>query len=577
MANLRLNLDPRPLEGGAIRAEQSLEGVKSSAFRAESAVDRLGRGISRGSRRLSATTSANRNFGRSVQNVSFQLGDFATQVGSGTAASVALGQQMPQLLGGFGVLGAAMGAVVAIAVPLSNVLFKMTAGAIDLSAAFPVLAGAFSGVSSIAETFDKVVGFAVENLERVVFIAGTAAALFAGKFVVGFVAAKLATMSLAGALTFLRGALIRTGFGALIVGAGELVYQFSRLVRGAGGFGEAMSILKDVAVEAMGRIGDVMEGLKHTFASAAAFLEATFIRAINSIIGGFMEMTWQVAEGLNALFNTDRFSGAKLGGITQSLTLAARDAQGRSDTAAASASAAFGRATAPMESMERLKNVLAEVDAEYKKVAVSSDKAGKKGKGAADKAAKAAKKAASAAKKLAEATAKVWEQFKQAGGSAIDRLIDGTATLKEALIDVIKELGRAILKKNLLSRIQGTTASDSVGTMLFKGLFSGFFDGGGTIGMGQYGVVGENGPEIVRSTSRGSVVTSRADTARMMGGSQNVKVQVSVSVDDKGALRAYVQNVSTSAAKGAAGAAVQQVKGSLKAWNDLLDQDGALA
>ena len=52
----------------------------------------------------------------------------------------------------------------------------------------------------------------------------------------------------------LRGALIRTGIGALIVGAGELVFQFTRLVSGAGGFGNAMGLLKDVVVEVWERI-----------------------------------------------------------------------------------------------------------------------------------------------------------------------------------------------------------------------------------------------------------------------------------------------------------------------------------
>ena len=54
---------------------------------------------------------------------------------------------------------------------------------------------------------------------------------------------------LATALVILRGALIRTGIGALIVGAGELVYQFSKLVEGAGGFGAALGLLKDLASE----------------------------------------------------------------------------------------------------------------------------------------------------------------------------------------------------------------------------------------------------------------------------------------------------------------------------------------
>ena len=54
-----------------------------------------------------------------IQNLSFQVQDFAVQVANGTAASTALGQQLPQLLGGFGALGAVIGAVVAVGVPLA--------------------------------------------------------------------------------------------------------------------------------------------------------------------------------------------------------------------------------------------------------------------------------------------------------------------------------------------------------------------------------------------------------------------------------------------------------------------------
>lgn len=60
-----------------------------------------------------------------IQNVAFQVGDFATQVGAGTSASIALGQQLPQLLGGFGALGAVLGAVVAVAVPLGAAFLGM--------------------------------------------------------------------------------------------------------------------------------------------------------------------------------------------------------------------------------------------------------------------------------------------------------------------------------------------------------------------------------------------------------------------------------------------------------------------
>ena len=59
-----------------------------------------------------------------IQNTAFQLGDFAVQVGAGTSVIQAMGQQFPQLLGGFGVLGAVMGAVVAVAVPLGAAIFS---------------------------------------------------------------------------------------------------------------------------------------------------------------------------------------------------------------------------------------------------------------------------------------------------------------------------------------------------------------------------------------------------------------------------------------------------------------------
>ena len=59
---------------------------------------------------------------------------------------------------------------------------------------------------------------------------------FAGRFVVAIGAAALGISGLSLSLTVLKGALVRTGIGALIVGAGELVYRFSKLVEGAGGW-----------------------------------------------------------------------------------------------------------------------------------------------------------------------------------------------------------------------------------------------------------------------------------------------------------------------------------------------------
>jgi hypothetical protein len=59
-----------------------------------------------------------------VQNAAYQIGDLAVQIGAGTAASVALGQQLPQLIGGFGMMGAVIGALVAVGVPALAYAFQ---------------------------------------------------------------------------------------------------------------------------------------------------------------------------------------------------------------------------------------------------------------------------------------------------------------------------------------------------------------------------------------------------------------------------------------------------------------------
>ncbi|MCU0909795.1 MAG: hypothetical protein MUE98_00180 [Rhodobacteraceae bacterium] len=68
--------------------------------------------------------TAARNMAPQIQNAAFQVGDFAVQVAGGTSATRALAQQLPQLLGGFGVLGAVVGAAVAVLVPLAGRLFE---------------------------------------------------------------------------------------------------------------------------------------------------------------------------------------------------------------------------------------------------------------------------------------------------------------------------------------------------------------------------------------------------------------------------------------------------------------------
>lgn len=88
--------------------------------------------LGRSSRRLAQAGRSQAAYRGQIQNTAFQIQDLATQISAGTAASVALGQQLPQLLGGFGALGAVIGAVVAIGVPLAASFIKTELQASDL-------------------------------------------------------------------------------------------------------------------------------------------------------------------------------------------------------------------------------------------------------------------------------------------------------------------------------------------------------------------------------------------------------------------------------------------------------------
>jgi hypothetical protein len=243
-------------------AVAGFERVRRAANENATAFNQASRTVGNHSRQLSRQVRGNNAFGRSVQNMSFQVGDFATQVGAGTSASVALGQQLPQLLGGFGILGAAMGAVVAIGVPLVRVLTDVQKGGKDLSPILGNLAplarelgSALSVAKDIAVDFAETV---INNMDRLLTTAGTVAAFFAGKWVAGIIIAKAATFSFVGALTALKWALVRTGFGIVIVAAGELVYQFSRLVTASGGFGKAFGIVISTAKVLFASLGPFM-------------------------------------------------------------------------------------------------------------------------------------------------------------------------------------------------------------------------------------------------------------------------------------------------------------------------------
>ena len=123
-----------------------------------------------------------------------------------------------------------------------------------------------------------------DNLGRLATYAATFAGIMAGRWVAGLAAAALSVRRLATGLVILRGALIRTGIGALIIGAGELVFQFSRLVQGAGGFGAALGLLSDLAREVWNRIGLGVDAVVASLTASWSGITATVAEAMQGAL-----------------------------------------------------------------------------------------------------------------------------------------------------------------------------------------------------------------------------------------------------------------------------------------------------
>lgn len=98
---------------GAATAAKQLDNFAASATKAEAATDKMTPAV----KEATATTP---KFGSAVTNVSYQLQDFIVQVSSGQSALLAFSQQAPQLLSGFGALGAVLG----IAAATTSVLYN---------------------------------------------------------------------------------------------------------------------------------------------------------------------------------------------------------------------------------------------------------------------------------------------------------------------------------------------------------------------------------------------------------------------------------------------------------------------
>lgn len=155
---------------------------------------------------------------------------------------------------------------------------------VAVAPALETVANALADATRKGGIFQTSIAFLGDHIGEIASIAGAFAAFFAGRFVVALGAAALGVSGFSLSLTVLKGALIRTGIGALIIGAGELVYQFSTLVEGAGGFGAALGLLSDLASEVWDRIGLSVDAVVASLSASWSGITATVADAMQGAL-----------------------------------------------------------------------------------------------------------------------------------------------------------------------------------------------------------------------------------------------------------------------------------------------------
>lgn len=169
--------------------------------------------------------------------------------------------------------------------------------AVAAAPALETLADALAAAARVTGPVGRAITGLIGNLDRIAVHAGTFAGLMAGKWVAGLAAAALSVRGLATALVVLKGALIRTGIGALVVGAGELAWWFTRLVRGAGSFGEAMGLVKALASEVWSKVSLSAQ-------AAWANVESSWADAQAAILDGLQSATDGITSWANSTINS---------------------------------------------------------------------------------------------------------------------------------------------------------------------------------------------------------------------------------------------------------------------------------
>lgn len=528
-------------------AESGLKRVTTATERLDRQVRTSSGGMSQFGKTMSRSrTGLNRWAKGALQQAGFQVGDFAVQVANGTDKMQAFGQQGSQMLGVFGPIGAILGAGVAIFSALSVATRKSGR---DLSNFGSILGSLRDPLESVVTSMKDILGqikavapIFAENVDTMLIAAGLWVSMVGVKMVgsmiaasaaSGMLASALATLRLglytsvvsagrfSGALTIMHGVVSTLGAGlkavglilmrflpiALFVGLAKLIEIFLRLQKGAGGFGEAIKLLRDVFVEAFDRMVLAGIALRHHMAAAAAAIDSAFLSAIANIQHGWQGLMSLMAGGFDALPGMEGTAlklhefAVRAGAARHEMDALIASLDETSASFRNAGNLAFDAATAPMSSWQALKQAIEDGTTSVNLFGDAMTDAEEDAGGAADKITESMKRIQSVA-----------DTIKDSMTNAFMSMVEGTKTAVEAFRDMARAIIAKLFEVLVVQQLVGNfNAQTGTGTglvgLIMSGLGSiGLRASGGPVSAGRPYVVGERGPELIIPSRSGHVV-----------------------------------------------------------------------
>jgi len=233
--------------------------------------------------------------------------------------------------------------------------------AVAAAPALEAIANAMAAIGKTTGPLGRAIKGLFNHIGEIATIAATFAAVLGGKLVIALASAALGIKGVSISLVALRGALIRTGIGALIIGAGELIYWFGRLVKGAGGFGEAMRLLKDVAIEVWDRIKLGGKSLGAALSSVWARIKAGWLTMLAGIQKTWTDFLHAMTRGIANIPGMDSAmlaignAAIMAGSAYYEMAATAEEARNAADGLVNSSREMAQAATAPLTSMQALR------------------------------------------------------------------------------------------------------------------------------------------------------------------------------------------------------------------------------